>query len=101
MKVESRCRLRRGDVLLLCSDGLSGLVRRTTWHGSSTRLVDLSVACDRLIATATTRRPDNITVVSRAVRGARIELVAFIGRGGLPGIRVEPAPDEGIVRHRR
>jgi len=90
--------LRRGDVLLLCSDGLSGLVRPDDMARIVEEELDLSIACDRLIAMANDQGgPDNITVVA-----ARFE-----GRGlGEPratdvvGYRefAEPSPvDEGIV----
>ena len=90
--------LRRGDVLLLCSDGLSGLVRPDDMARIVEEELDLSIACDRLIAMANDQGgPDNITVVA-----ARFE-----GRGlGEPrasdvvGYREFAAPtpvDEGIV----
>lgn len=56
--------VRRGDVLVLCSDGLSGLVKREEIAGVVTRERDLKAACDALIALANSRGgPDNITVV--------------------------------------
>ena len=62
--------LRRGDVLLLCSDGLSGLVRPDDMARAVEEELDLSVACDRLIAMANDQGgPDNITVVAARFEG--------------------------------
>ncbi len=56
--------LRRGDVLVLCSDGLSGQVKKEEIAGIAGSTRDLAVACDKLIALANERGgPDNITVV--------------------------------------
>jgi PPM family protein phosphatase len=56
--------VRRGDVLVLCSDGLSGQVKKDEIAKAVTEAKDLSAACDRLIALANERGgPDNITVV--------------------------------------
>jgi serine/threonine protein phosphatase PrpC len=62
--------LRRNDVLLLCSDGLSGLVRPEDMARIVDEELDLSIACDRLIATANDQGgPDNITVVAARFEG--------------------------------
>ena len=56
--------VRRGDILVLCSDGLSGQVRKEEIAQIVTTTPDLSAACDKLIALANQRGgPDNITVV--------------------------------------
>ena len=56
--------MRRGDILVLCSDGLSGQVKREEIARIVTSAKDLSTACDQLIALANERGgPDNITVV--------------------------------------
>jgi PPM family protein phosphatase len=56
--------IRRGDVLVLCSDGLSGQVKKEEIAKAVTASKDLSAACERLIALANERGgPDNITVV--------------------------------------
>jgi len=56
--------VRRGDILVLCSDGLSGQVKKEEIAKIVTAAPDLSTACDRLIALANERGgPDNITVV--------------------------------------
>ena len=56
--------LRRGDILVLCSDGLSGQVKKEEIAEIAGRERDLQVACDKLIALANERGgPDNITVI--------------------------------------
>ena len=56
--------VRRGDVLVLCSDGLSGQVKKEEIGQIVSSTPDLSAACDKLIALANERGgPDNITVV--------------------------------------
>jgi protein phosphatase len=56
--------VRRGDVLVLCSDGLSGQVKKEEIAKIVTSAPDLTAACDQLIALANERGgPDNITVV--------------------------------------
>src|SRR6266702_7049256 len=56
--------VRRGDILVLCSDGLSGQVKKEEIAQIVTTTPDLSAACDKLIALANQRGgPDNITVV--------------------------------------
>jgi protein phosphatase len=63
--VHSRVKLQRGDVLLLCSDGLSGKMRAEDMHELVTGAGgDLASACRRLIDEANARGgEDNITVV--------------------------------------
>ncbi|HEV8599813.1 MAG TPA: Stp1/IreP family PP2C-type Ser/Thr phosphatase [Gemmatimonadales bacterium] len=64
--------LRRGDTLVICSDGLSGQVKREEIAALLQRESDLDHLCDQLIAMANERGgPDNITVV----------LVRFDGEG--------------------
>jgi PPM family protein phosphatase len=56
--------IRRGDVLVLCSDGLSGQVKKEEIARTVQDEPDLPAVCDRLIALANERGgPDNITVV--------------------------------------
>jgi protein phosphatase len=67
--------LRRGDVLVLCSDGLSGMVRPEQIAQVIDQELDLAVACDRLIATANDHGgPDNITVVAARFEGAGLAM---------------------------
>src|SRR3954468_1287976 len=56
--------LRRGDVLVLCSDGLTGQVKKEEIAKIVSSAPDLAAACDQLVALANERGgPDNITVV--------------------------------------
>src|SRR5712672_1830406 len=74
--------LRRGDTLIICSDGLSGLVRREEFRDMVADHPELSDLCAGLIDLANERGgPDNITVV-----------VAHFEGEGLP----EPAETEDV-----
>jgi protein phosphatase len=56
--------LARGDCLVICSDGLSGQVKRDEIGATITESATVEEACDRLITTANERGgPDNITAV--------------------------------------
>jgi serine/threonine protein phosphatase PrpC len=67
--------VRRGDILVICSDGLSGQVKREEIAALIQQQGDLDAVCDQLISIANERGgPDNITVV----------LVRFDGEGLLP-----------------
>lgn len=56
--------IRRGDAVLLCSDGLSGQVKKDEIAQVVTESPDLPAACGRLIDLANERGgPDNITVI--------------------------------------
>ncbi len=62
--------VRKGDILVLCSDGLSGTVKKEEIAVVATRERDLPAACDKLIALANARGgPDNITVVLARLDG--------------------------------
>ncbi len=62
--------LRRDDVLILCSDGLSGSVRRDEFAEYAEKVPDLATLCSTLIDLANTRGgPDNITVVAARFDG--------------------------------
>jgi hypothetical protein len=62
--------LQHGDVLILCSDGLSGQVRREEFADHAARIDDLAKLCSALIELANTRGgPDNITVVAARFEG--------------------------------
>ncbi|HEY6808323.1 MAG TPA: Stp1/IreP family PP2C-type Ser/Thr phosphatase [Gemmatimonadales bacterium] len=62
--------LRRGDTLVLCSDGLSGQVKKEEIGQIATEETDLEKICDRLITLANARGgPDNITVVVARFEG--------------------------------
>jgi serine/threonine protein phosphatase PrpC len=62
--------LRRGDTLIICSDGLSGLVRREELAGMARQHPELADLCAALIDRANERGgPDNITVVAAHFEG--------------------------------
>jgi PPM family protein phosphatase len=62
--------VRRGDVLVLCSDGLSGQVRSDEITRVVSSAPDLAKACDALIDRANeSGGPDNITVVVARFEG--------------------------------
>jgi len=62
--------LRRGDVLVLCSDGLSGQVKTDDIARIVTEEPDLMAACKRLIDKANDAGgPDNITVIAARFDG--------------------------------
>jgi len=62
--------LRRGDVLVLCSDGLSGQVKKEEIARIVSTTPNLAAVCDKLIALANERGgPDNITVVAARFDG--------------------------------
>jgi serine/threonine protein phosphatase PrpC len=90
--------LRRGDVLILCSDGLSGQVRREEFAEHADRITDLAQLCSALIDLANTRGgPDNITVVAAKFDGDGLPLSASAPEPGhhvvqLPGD--EPAEED-------
>ena len=70
----TRQELRRGDLLVMCSDGLSGLVKNDDIQRIVTGTTDLVAACKELIELANERGgPDNITCI-----------VARFGGDGLP-----------------
>ena len=60
----TRQELCRGDVLVMCSDGLSGLVKKEEIYSTVTHATDLVAACKELIELANSRGgPDNITCI--------------------------------------
>ncbi|HEY6122513.1 MAG TPA: protein phosphatase 2C domain-containing protein [Pyrinomonadaceae bacterium] len=72
--VTGRIRLRRDDLLLLCSDGLSGKLRSEDIQNILIDKTDLSIACSELIAEANNRGgEDNITVVLARFLGDDLE----------------------------
>ncbi|HET7111120.1 MAG TPA: protein phosphatase 2C domain-containing protein [Gemmatimonadales bacterium] len=67
--------LRRGDLLVMCSDGLSGLVKRDEIGEAAERISALPELCSALIDLANSRGgPDNITVVAARFGGEGLEL---------------------------
>jgi len=70
-----RLELRRGDRLLLCSDGLSGMVTANEMRDAIERARGLDDACRDLIALANERGgEDNITVVIAELSGDALAL---------------------------
>ena len=69
--------IRRGDMLLLCSDGLSGQVRKEEMAKIVAEEQDLVAVCRRLIDRANENGgPDNITVVAVRFDGPGLEAPA-------------------------
>jgi serine/threonine protein phosphatase PrpC len=85
-------RIRRGDTLILCSDGLSGQVRTEEIARIATEERDLMAICRQLIDRANeTGGPDNITVVAARFEG---ETLIAAEAGEEVGHRVYPLGDE-------
>jgi serine/threonine protein phosphatase PrpC len=88
--------LRRGDTLVICSDGLSGQVKREEIGQLVKEEPDLDAVCTRLINMANERGgPDNITVVTARFEGEGIpapEIDAEVGYHHLSS--GEPDSDE-------
>jgi protein phosphatase len=62
--------IRRGDLLILCSDGLSGSVKREELAELAARFPDLEALCTELVNLANQRGgPDNITAVAARFDG--------------------------------
>lgn len=63
--------IRRGDTLLLCSDGLFRLVSREEIAAAAQEAGDPTAVCERLIALANSRGGnDNVTVIAARLDGA-------------------------------
>ena len=66
--------LRRGDVLLLCSDGLSKVVTDEEVQAAVVAATDCASLCDDLVGLANARGgPDNITLLVAHVAGSGID----------------------------
>jgi protein phosphatase len=94
--------LRRGDLLLLCSDGLSGQVRSDEIARLAATAADLDALCGTLVQLANDRGgPDNITVVAARFDG---EALAPPSHGDAVGHRTYPlagsATDDQITLQR-
>lgn len=90
--------VRRGDVLLLCSDGLSGQLRPDDMARIVEEELDLSVACDRMIAMANDQGgPDNITVVAARFEGSGLPVARSSDDVGYHEFAPDGPVDEGIV----
>ena len=88
-------KVRRGDVLVLCSDGLSGQVTKDEIARVVTEEHDLVSVCKRLIDRANENGgPDNITVIAARFDGSRLEPPAAADADEV-GHRVFPLPETG------
>jgi protein phosphatase len=66
--------LRRGDALVLCSDGLTGLVRRDEIGQRVAEDRSLELICEELISLANARGgPDNVTVLVARLDGPGLD----------------------------
>jgi PPM family protein phosphatase len=84
--------LRRGDVLVLCSDGLSGLVRAQEIARVVSGSPDLRTACKRLIDRANDNGgPDNITCVVARFDG---DALGSVSAGDALGHQVYAMPGD-------
>jgi len=92
--------IRRGDLLVLCSDGLSGQVKKEEIVRSALDTRNLTAACERLIFMANERGgPDNITVVIARLDGEGLraaEAKEQVGHQSFPlvdtEVSTEPVP---------
>jgi PPM family protein phosphatase len=85
--------VRRGDVLVLCSDGLSGQVNKDEIARVVSEEHDLIEVCKRLVDRANENGgPDNITVIAARFDGDGLDLA---GQGDAVGHKVFPLPDTG------
>lgn len=85
--------LRQDDVLVMCSDGLSGLVKRDEIGELAGRIPVLPELCSALIDLANERGgPDNITVVAARFGGAGLALPGEADDVGYHGLAVEELP---------
>jgi PPM family protein phosphatase len=86
-------KLRRGDVLVLCSDGLSGQVSRDQIADVVRTHLDLMRVCKELIDLANgAGGPDNITVIAARFDGDGLDAASEADE---VGHRVFPLPDVG------
>ena len=94
--------LRRSDTLIVCSDGLSGLVRREELADLAREHPDLPTLCSALIDLANGRGgPDNITVIAVRFEGEALPETDESGGVGystyeLPVGTAEPDPDSTL-----
>ncbi len=72
--VFSRRKALRGDIVVLCSDGLSGVVTEEEIQETVARCQDPAVACEDLVDLANSRGgPDNITVIVARLDGSGLK----------------------------
>jgi protein phosphatase len=96
-------RLSRGDVLVLCTDGLSGLVRTEEIAEVITQIPDLADACRELVDRANEQGgTDNITVIAARFEGEGLSVAEPHDRVGhevyrLPGSETPTEPHGEFV----
>ena len=84
--------VRRGDLVIVCSDGLSRVVTRDDLSDAVRRMTDPASLCEELVDLANLRGgPDNITVVAALLDGNGL---AEPAAGEAPGHQVY-RPDQG------
>lgn len=87
--------VRRGDTLILCSDGLSGLVRREEFASLAQQHDDPQALCAALIDLANARGgPDNITVVTARFEGEGLPEAVGGDGVGYQAFQVSSAPNQ-------
>ena len=98
-------RLRRGDTLVVCTDGLSGLVSPREIASAATEAPDVASLCDRLIDAANDAGGfDNITVVAARFDGdalaepGRSDEVGYRPVGGVPTSLWRSTPAAALAR---
>ena len=88
--------IRRDDLLVLCSDGLSGQVSKDEIAAIVSSEPDLTAACKQLIDRANANGgPDNITVIVARFDGAGLQAPGGNGDRDDVGHRVFPLPETG------
>lgn len=88
-------RLQRGDILVLCSDGLSGLVRAEEIAAAAQDEPDVRVICGNLVKWANERGgPDNVTVIAARFDGEGLNPLDLSEEFGY-----RPFPLEGTLWH--
>jgi serine/threonine protein phosphatase PrpC len=88
--------IRRRDILILCSDGLSGLVRREEFAELARKYPDPPALCSALIDLANARGgPDNITVVTARFEGEGLPEADGAEGVGYKTYPLAPASPEG------
>jgi protein phosphatase len=88
--------VRRGDVLLLCSDGLSGQVRGDEIARYAADEPDLSRLCATLVDRANeTGGPDNITVIAARFEGPGVADSGHADEVGHRTFQLPPHPNDG------
>jgi protein phosphatase len=91
--------IREGDALVLCSDGLSGLVRSDEIGAMAAAIDDPSELCRTLISLANQRGgPDNITVIVARFEGAGLEASLTDDQVGYANFELESPTGEPPAR---